>query len=306
MDKITEIIARQRTYVMKKWECTQVRKLTEDEKKAIKEASVTQGDFGLSVCLVMNSGDVKYITVDKAPKGDQYGTFGIEDKVKLDTLVLKLLENQLKKKYPDQYPDDEEYCIRAAKELPKKEEPAATQTLSQRILKGVKIQQKEKSAGNLDLVLIFGYKVDIQQKEKPVATQVTDFYNPFGLPHWKCNMERGFTEDELSHIEKAELEQGDNGLNISLTLTDGTVKYITSDTKATESQDGKYILTPYLPEDSVNPADIVLRSLENITKKEDPEKYAHQKDVIIRVLRKAEEIIHKPSEITDINNPLDL
>ena len=127
MDKITEIIAHQRTYVQKKWECTQVRKLTEDEKKAIKEASVTQGDFGLSICLLLNSGEIKYITVDRNPKGGQYASFGIEDEVNLDTLVLKLLENKLKKQYPDQYPDDEEYCIRAAQELPKKEEPAATQ-----------------------------------------------------------------------------------------------------------------------------------------------------------------------------------
>lgn len=126
-------------------------------------------------------------------------------------------------------------------------------------------------------------------------------------PHWKCVCERCFTEEELKHIEKAELVQGDYGLSVCLTMTGGLVKYITTDTRAKESMDGKYKLMPYITGDPVDPSTIVLRALKNVAKEEDPEAHKDEKDMIIRVLRKAEEIKpepQQPTEVTDINNPL--
>ena len=92
-------------------------------------------------------------------------------------------------------------------------------------------------------------------------------------------------------------------------MTGGAVKYITTDTRAKESMDGKYRLMPYITGDPVDPSTIVLRALKNVAKEEDPEAHKDEKDMIIRVLRKAEEIKpepQQPTEVTDINNPLDI
>ena len=128
-------------------------------------------------------------------------------------------------------------------------------------------------------------------------------------PHWKCVCERCFTEEELKHIEKAELVQGDYGLSIYLTMTGGAVKYITTDTRPKDSMDGKYRLKPYYIGDKIDPSAIVLRALKNVAKEEDPEAHKDEKDMIIRVLCRAEEIKpepQQPTEVTDINNPLDI
>ena len=85
-------------------------------------------------------------------------------------------------------------------------------------------------------------------------------------PHWKCVCERCFTEEELKHIEKAELVQGDYGLSVCLTMTGGVVKYITTDTRPKDSMDGKYYLKPYGIGDTIEPSDIVLRALKNVAK----------------------------------------
>lgn len=126
-------------------------------------------------------------------------------------------------------------------------------------------------------------------------------------PHWKCVCERCFTEEELKHIQKAELAQGDYGLSVCLTMTNGAVKYITTDTRPKDSMDGKYRLKTYAPGDPVDPSTIVLRALKNVAKEEDPEAHKDEKDMIIRVLRRSSEIKpepQKPTEVIDINDPL--
>lgn len=112
-------------YKQNKWKCVQTRKFTEEELKKISKAEVTQGNFGISVCLTLVDGNRTFITVDGKP-GTGYGSISYGEDIKPEELVIKLLKNTFKENYPELYKEEPETCLRVVKELPKPTETQAS------------------------------------------------------------------------------------------------------------------------------------------------------------------------------------